>query len=172
MSVKESPNPRIRWMIRRDMPAVLEIEKASFEYAWAEEDFFRVLRQQNCIGMVAEIDDTIVAGYMIYELQKGLLNLLNFAVENNEFRRVGIGTAMVKKLKSKLSERGRKRITTVVRETNYQAQMFFKAMGFLATGIAKRPYDDTDEQGYQFQFDLVPEKSTGPGNRISGIQTK
>ena len=40
----------IRWMIRRDMPEVLAIEHASFEYPWCEEEFLRVLRQRNCIG--------------------------------------------------------------------------------------------------------------------------
>ena len=45
----------IRWMIRRDMPDVMGIEVASFEYAWTEDDFLRCLRQRNCIGMVAEL---------------------------------------------------------------------------------------------------------------------
>jgi len=47
----------IRWMIRRDMPEVLEIEDRSFEFSWSEEDFIRCLRQRNCIGMVAEHDE-------------------------------------------------------------------------------------------------------------------
>ena len=50
----------IRWMIRRDMPEVLAIEHASFEYPWCEEEFLRVLRQRNCIGMVAEHGERIV----------------------------------------------------------------------------------------------------------------
>ena len=44
----------IRWMIRRDMAEVLEIERAAFEFPWFEEEFIRCLRQRNCIGMVAE----------------------------------------------------------------------------------------------------------------------
>ena len=55
----------IRWMIRRDMPAVLEIEGASFEFPWSEEEFIRCLRQRNCIGMVACRNDEVV-GFMIY----------------------------------------------------------------------------------------------------------
>ena len=52
----------IRWMIRRDMPEVLAIEHASFEFPWCEEEFLRVLRQRNCIGMVAEYGERVV-GY-------------------------------------------------------------------------------------------------------------
>ena len=67
----------IRWMIRRDMSDVLSIENESFEFPWSEQDFIRCLRQRNCIGMVAEVDDQIV-GFMIYELHKTRLHLLNF----------------------------------------------------------------------------------------------
>ena len=64
----------IRWMIRRDMPAVLGIENSCFEFAWNEDDFIRCLRQRNCIGMVAEEDEQVV-GFMIYELHKNRLHI-------------------------------------------------------------------------------------------------
>ena len=91
----------IRWMIRRDMPSVLGIENACFEFAWSEDDFIRCLRQRNCIGMVAEQDDEVV-GFMIYELHKNRLHILNFAV-HPEHRRTGVGQSMVDKLLGKLS---------------------------------------------------------------------
>jgi ribosomal-protein-alanine N-acetyltransferase len=69
----------IRWMIRRDLAEVQAIENESFEFAWQEEDFLRCLRQRNCIGMVVEQDDRVV-GFMIYELHKTRLHVLNFAV--------------------------------------------------------------------------------------------
>ena len=50
---KEQIRVHIRWMIRRDMPEVLQTEQESFEHSWTEEDFLRCLRQRNCIGMVA-----------------------------------------------------------------------------------------------------------------------
>lgn len=40
---KEQARVHIRWMIRRDMPEVLQAEQLSFEYAWTEEDFLRRL---------------------------------------------------------------------------------------------------------------------------------
>ena len=77
---------QIRWLIRRDMPEVLEIERSCFEYVWTEEDFLCCLRQRNCIGMVSEHDHTIV-GFMIYELHKMKLRIINFAVAPVEQRR-------------------------------------------------------------------------------------
>ena len=38
---------QIRWLIRRDMTDVLQIEAGSFENAWTEEDFLCCLRQRN-----------------------------------------------------------------------------------------------------------------------------
>ena len=50
-----------------------------FEFPWSEEEFIRCLRQRNCIGMVAEHGERVV-GFMIYELHKTRLHILNFAV--------------------------------------------------------------------------------------------
>ena len=101
-------NVHIRWMIRRDMAEVLDIEQASFEFPWLEEDFLRCLRQRNCIGMVAEFDERVV-GFMVYELHKEQLHVLNFSVRP-DVRRRGVGQQMVNKLVGKLSRRGRNRI--------------------------------------------------------------
>lgn len=57
---------QIRWMIRRDMPEVIDIEQGAFQFPWTEEDFLNSLKQRNCIGMVAEVRDRIV-GFMVYE---------------------------------------------------------------------------------------------------------
>ena len=46
--------PSIRWMIRRDMPEVLEIEQLSFDYPWLAGDFSGYLRNRNVIGLVCE----------------------------------------------------------------------------------------------------------------------
>src|SRR5947209_5592712 len=123
----------IRWMIRRDMPEVLAIEHASFEFPWCEEEFLRVLRQRNCIGMVAEHGERVV-GFMIYELHKAKLQVLNFAVAS-DCRRLGVGHQMVAKLVGKLSSHRRTRIVLQVRETNLPAQLFYRVEGFRATEV-------------------------------------
>ncbi len=144
----------IRWMIRRDMPAVLAIEDASFEFPWSEEEFIRCLRQRNCIGMVAEQDDQVV-GFMIYELHKNRLHLLNFSV-TPECRRTGVGTAMMEKLAGKLSTDRRNRIMLEVRETNLEAQLFFKNFGFKAISVLRDFYEDTTEDAYLMQYRFRP----------------
>ena len=147
---KEQLRVHIRWMIRRDMPEVLRIEQDSFDYSWSEEDFLRCLRQRNCIGMVAEHGEKVV-GFMIYELHKNKLHILNFAVCPS-FRRTGIGGQMVAKLVGKLSSHRRTRITLAVRETNLAAQLFFRAQDFKAVKVLRSYYEDSGEDAYLMQF--------------------
>ncbi len=141
---------QIRWMIRRDMNEVLEIERDSFDFHWTEEDFLCCLRQRNCIGMVAEHAGEVV-GFMIYELHKTRLHILNFAVAA-DFCRSGIGTQMIDKLVSKLSQQRRKEIMLEVRETNLSAQLFFQDQGFLAMGVLRDHYDDSQEDAYLMSY--------------------
>jgi ribosomal-protein-alanine N-acetyltransferase len=156
MSTQLNPQVRIniRWMIRRDMSEVLAIESGSFEFPWCEEDFVRCLRQRNCIGMVAESDDRVV-GFMIYELHKSRLHLLNFAV-CPEMRRHGVGQQMIEKLVGKLSQQRRSRIILEVRETNLPAQLFFKEVGFRAVSVLRDYYEDTTEDAYVMQYRYHP----------------
>ena len=160
----------IRWMIRRDMLEVLEIENQSFEFPWSEDDFIRCLRQRNCIGMVAEHEER-VAGFMIYELHRNRLHILNFAVAA-EFRRKGVGHQMVEKLVGKLSSQRRSRIMLEVRETNLAAQLFFRNLGFRAISVLRDFYVDTTEDAYlmQYRFRVAAEEETMvPVNRISRL---
>ncbi len=155
----------IRWMIRRDMPEVLEIENLCFEFPWLEEDFIRCLRQRNCIGMVAEHEDRVV-GFMIYELHRNRLHILNFSV-HPEMQRRGVGRQMIEKLAGKLSHQRRDHILLEVRETNLAAQLFFRNLGFRATTVLRDFYDDTTEDAYLMRYTCpVPQLDAQPTNRI------
>lgn len=175
MTSGQTRNPRcdvqIRWMIRRDMPEVLEIEQQSFEFAWTEEDFLCCLRQRNCIGMVAEHQERI-AGFMIYELLKSKLHVLNFAVAP-WCRRQGIGTQMIEKLAHKLAQQRRNEIVLEVRERNVGAQLFFRNQGLKATGVLRNYYEDTAEDAYVMRFYLEQPDTLaipfGSSNRISHL---
>ena len=108
--VRTETRVHIRWMIRRDMEEVLEIEQRSFEFPWPEDEFIRVLRERNCIGMVADASGSDrILGFLIYELHKTRLHILNFAVADTH-RRQGIGRQMIRKLADKLHVQRRKQL--------------------------------------------------------------
>lgn len=140
----------VRWMIRRDMVEVLDAEQQSFDFPWSEEDFLRCLRKRNCIGMVAEHGEKVV-GFVIYELHKAKLHILNLVVHPT-WRKQGVGGQMVAKLISKLSSHRRTRITLETRETNLAAQLFFRKQGFKATKVLRAYYEDSGEDAYFMRF--------------------
>ncbi len=154
--VKKVISVQVRWMIRRDMPDVLRIEKESFELPWNEEDFLCCLRQRNCIGMAAEYEGRVI-GFMIYELFQSRMHIMSFAVASR-YRRCGVGAQMIQKLINKLSQQRRTSITLEIRETNLPGQLFFQKQRFLATSVLRNYYEDTDEAAYTMEYLLVEEE--------------
>lgn len=159
----QSPG-HVRWMIRRDYPEVLAIERESFTNPWTEDDLLRALRNRNCIGMICENGEPII-GYMIYELHKNKLRILNFAV-HPQWRRSGIGKVMIQRLIDKLSSHRRTRIEIYLRETNLPAQLFFKRHRFEALRVERGWFADTDEDAIVMAFRL-PGDDTAPANRVA-----
>ena len=158
-----------RWMIRRDLPEVLDIEAQCFECPWMEEDFLCCLRQRNCTGIVALLQDR-VTGFMMYEFIKHQIHVLNFAVAPWA-RRQGIGKQMVSKLIYKLSPQRRHEIILEVRESNLPAQLFFRSQHLAARAVLHGYYEDTDEDAYQMSYELPGYQEMlvahQPKNRIS-----
>lgn len=148
----------IRWMIRRDMEEVLDIERVSFEHPWDEEDFVKSLRTRNIIGMIAEVDERVV-GFMVYALFAKRIEIRNFAVDPDQRRR-GVGTQLIDKLIGKLSTNARTRMTMEVRDGNLGGQLFLRDMGFKAALVMHGYYEDTDEDCYLFQYRYGTEART------------
>lgn len=140
----------VRWMIARDLDRVMAIERASFEFPWTQKQLVGCLKQRNIVGRVAELDDAVV-GFMVYELTRRRITVLNLAVDPAERRR-GVGRRMVGKLAGMLKIGCRNRITLVVRESNVPAQLFFRACGFRAVAILRGFYDDTPEDAYEMHY--------------------
>ncbi len=113
----------VRWMLRACLPKCLEIEAACLEAehgldAWTEDDFVQNLRLRNVSGMCCEArfltDDDFslprpVLGFVVYGLFTGHIDLHRFAVMPCE-RAEEIQTALLDKLKGKLSSHRRTRI--------------------------------------------------------------
>ena len=145
--------PHIRWMIRADLPEVLAIENASFDPPWVEQDFLNALKQKNCIGMVAVHADAVL-GYMIYELCKHELKLITLAVHPT-WRRMRVGTAMVEKMKAKLSYTRRPVLSMILGERNLSAQLFMQACELKCTQIMKGWHEASGEDGYEMEHRIA-----------------
>ena len=148
MKTNAKQTSHVRWLIRRDIPAVLESERDSFQSPGDEAEFTVRLRQRNCIGMVAVDECDVPRAFFFYLMHPTKIELINLAVDPL-FRAEGIGTACIDKLKSKLSPHRRNRIVVDVSEKNLQAHLFFKACGFRAVSVLQNQFT-TDEACYRF----------------------
>lgn len=144
--------PQIRWLIRADMPSIMEIEDRCFDFPWTEEEFLCCLRDKRTIGTVYESANDLIYGFMVYELNKSMLRLISIAVAP-EVQRTGVGRAMIERLIDKIGVQKRTSIETMVREGNLAAQLFFSRMGFLAVESVRGEYSDgCKEDGILFRF--------------------
>lgn len=148
--IEQLAKHHVRWMVRRDLQDVVAIEKESFDFPWVEAEFLHCLRKQNCIPMVVDHGGS-VAGFMVYELFRDQIYLRNMAVAK-QHRRSGIGQAMATTLLGKLQKGRRTRVTLHVRETNLDAQLFFKLVGFDAISVIREYYEETSDDAYLMQY--------------------
>lgn len=153
----------IRWMIRRDIKQVLEIEQACFGHlAMSKKQLSELLQARNVIGLVVE-EDYEITGYCIYSLHKHFLLLEHIAVA---YKREGIGTMFVDRLKNKLEAIRRSRIVAIVNERNLPAQMFLKSCGFVCNRVSRDGYESSDgtfEDAYAFDWAITAEVEVASG---------
>jgi ribosomal-protein-alanine N-acetyltransferase len=140
----------IRWLIRRDLPEVLDIDSHSFEEAWSEADFIHCIRQRNSIGMVIEDEDSDVIGYMLYWLNAKSFLLERLAIHHN-YRRQGAGSFLLQKLCDKTSPQVRRKIVYNCDEADLCSQLFLKASGFTASAVI-RDHFESGRSAYRFEY--------------------
>jgi ribosomal-protein-alanine acetyltransferase len=133
--------PLIRSATRKDLPALLEIERLSFSHPhWKPEDFL----VHHCI--VAEVDGQ-VAGFLVSREtfpgrneSRPEREILNLAVAPAH-RRTGIATILLQ------HELSRDIVHFLeVRESNLAAQALYRKMGFSEVGRRSEYYEEPTER--------------------------
>jgi [ribosomal protein S18]-alanine N-acetyltransferase len=143
----------LRWMITRDLPEVMAADAHAVDPAHSEDNFRRLLRARNVIGLVAEREDRVV-GHMIYAMHRDHLELIRLAV-HPDARRTGVASALLTKLLGKLGPK-RGRIECVVPEEATDLHVCLRSRGYFAYGVVRdRP--ETGRDSYQFALHRDPE---------------
>lgn len=156
---------------KQHLPGVLDIESLNSACAspvagqWTEEDFCYVMSQPNHLGVVAVDNYDTVVGFAIYQLADDKIHICNMAV-HPDYIRMGVGTLLLNKLKSKLRKDRREKLEIDVRETNMTACRFLSSQGFKATDVIRNWYETPQyEDAYKFQY-LIKEGSVPNGAYI------
>lgn len=130
----------IRWLIKRDMLEAIEVDEDCFSNPWTDAEWTYMQSQKHIVTLVAECDDAVV-GFVTYGLHRKRLEIIKIAV-HSDYRRNFIGDTLIAKLRGKLND-VRTKIEAVVDERNLPAQLFFKAMGFIATEVIRGKASDS-----------------------------
>lgn len=165
---REKTRIHIRWLTRKDLAQVVSIQGGGFKRNRSPEEFVENLYRRNRVGLVAEYGGQ-VAGFMVYELTRTQIRLLNLGVAD-QARSLNIGRRLVEKLIQKLRYDGRTRVVCEVDERNLAAQLFFRACGFRATEILRPHSAKTLDDIYVMQYRLSGARRTAASRPNGQLQ--
>ena len=131
----------VRRLVYGDLPAVLSIERRSFQTPWSLAMFVLELSKPSGICLCTA-DGAGLTGYLVCSRYADVWHLMNIAVDPDHRRR-GIATELIERL---FSEAGADaRFTLEVRTSNGAAIEMYERFGFRAAGHRRRYYHDNGE---------------------------
>jgi [ribosomal protein S18]-alanine N-acetyltransferase len=153
-SVSRRDLMRIRRMRQADLPSVLEIENANYQFPWSE-GVFKDCFQANYSCWVCEEDNKIL-GFSIVSIAVGEAHILNINVDPTE-QNQGIGRKMLKNLIQVAREHKVETVFLEVRPTNLGAISLYSSIGFNEIGIRKDyyPAENGREDALMMALELV-----------------
>lgn len=134
---------RIVKMQAKHIEDLARIEKLCFSKPWSYEALAEELSNPLAVFFVAELDGKTVAyAGMHHIIDEGYIT--NIAV-HPDYRRRGLGTALVRVLDSYARDNGLAVLTLEVRQSNAAAINIYKDAGFVEEGVRKDFYEDPVE---------------------------
>ena len=147
-----------RSMLRRDMPAVIDIE-AKLPDAKTEQDILRYLGKMKYLCdviTVADFYDTVI-GYMVHTV--GSTYELKRIVIHPDYRRKKAGAYLIKRLiKNQTNRNHSVGLKCVVPDYQLDVQLLLRSQGFLAQKIERKFFGEDD--GYVFDHKHQPSEVT------------
>lgn len=134
---------KIERMTKAHLDSVCLIEESCFSHPWSRNSLESELENENSLFYVC-IYNNVVAGYigMNTVLDEGYI--FNVAVDN-QFRKLGIGTTLIKSLVDYAKSNNFYLLTLEVRESNAAAISLYSKFGFVKVGERKNYYSSPQE---------------------------
>ena len=133
----------IRKMTAREVPQVAELEKLCFAMPWSKKSVAGELDNPLALWLVAMEGDRL-AGYVGSQTVMDETDMMNLAVAP-QFRRQGVGEALVNALTASLKQLGSRCLTLEVRDSNEAARALYGKLGFTEIGRRRGYYRDPRE---------------------------
>lgn len=133
----------LRRLEAKDLSAVCEIENLSFSNPWPESAFIGEIHNLQIsfpFAIIHRVSKKLI-GYILYWHIKEEVQISNFAI-HPDFRRKGLGEAVLKIILKKLHKQGAKFIFLEVRPSNTAARSLYKKLEFQVLKIRKNYYSN------------------------------
>lgn len=130
-------------MSQEDTAQIAALECCCFSAPWSENAIISELNNPLSLWIVAKDENTVV-GYVGSQSVLGEADMMNLAVHPN-YRRMGVGRALVEHIIEQLRNREVHSLTLEVRASNEAAQNLYKSMGFQQVGRRPNYYRDPKE---------------------------
>lgn len=131
-------------MTVQDLDRVLEIEALSYMSPWSRRAFVSEVTDNSYAYYFVARKNRVIIGYVGMWVILDEAHITNIAVAP-EYRRLGIGQAMLEAMFDRAKEHGAARMTLEVRVSNLGAQALYHKLGFVDRGVRKGYYTDSNE---------------------------
>ena len=128
------------------VPQIARLEEICFSEPWSEKSIASELENPLSLWLVA-LDGETVAGYIGSQTVMDETDMMNVAV-HPEYRRQGIGEALVMALIRQLQQTGSRILSLEVRTSNVSARNLYEKLGFIQVGKRPRYYRNPREDAY------------------------
>ncbi len=140
------------------------IEERSSPKPMTHDYLMKCISSGNSVGYVAELDNVIV-GHVIVLFKEDSIEILSLTVDE-AFRRLSIGTWLIKVVLDRLDDEYKK-VVVRVPDSNLVAHIFLRDLGFMVNEIVKSKKRHGDDV-YVFEQYYVKDSMDGNGNNNGG----
>ena len=144
----------IRKMTLQDAPAIADLEKLCFSDPWSEKSIASEVNNPLSYWLVAE-ENGEIAGYVGSQSVLDAADMMNLAV-NPDYRRKGIGKALIDALTQHLMENNVIALLLEVRVSNLPAIALYEKLGFVQVGRRPKYYHNPREDALILRKELKP----------------
>ena len=137
MSAVLKPVLKLRPMAEADLPAVVAIENAIYDFPWTQGNFRDSLAAGYSCWMYERDGEPI--GYAVLMLAADEAHLLNFSIAA-AWQRQGHGGQLLQRLRAAARELGARLIFLEVRPSNAAALRLYERHGFQRVGLRREYY--------------------------------
>lgn len=145
-------NMNLRVATEADIPALYALETDCFPDPWSQKSLRDTLREERSFFAVAEIDGKVVGyintTYILDEME------LNRICTLPDYRRQGIGAALLQAAFAFAKEKHIQSFFLEVRASNLPAQTLYRSAGFTQVGLRKKFYQNPTEDGLIMRADI------------------